>query len=231
MSVSIVIPAYNEYLNLTILIDEINKHLNDQLNYEILIIDDCSNDDTPILFKENFFNKLKYIRNSKNLGQSKSVLIGIKESKYNTIITIDADLQNNPKDILKLYNIYKASDEVKLVGGIRNKRQDNLTKIISSKIANKVRMLILNDNCRDTGCSLKVFDKKIFLSFPFFDGIHRFLPALFNGFNHKAAFVNVDHRLRKHGNSKYGTIDRLYRGIIDIIKVKKIIKNNNMNNE
>ena len=92
-------------------------------------------------------------------------------------------------------------------------------------------MLILNDNCIDTGCSLKVFDKKIFLSFPFFDGIHRFLPALFNGFNHKTAFVNVDHRLRKHGNSKYGTIDRLYRGIIDIIKVKKIIKKNNMNNE
>ena len=89
-----------------------------------------------------------------------------------------------------------------------------------------LKMAILNDNCRDTGCSLKVFDKKIFLSFPFFDGIHRFLPALFSGFNHKTTFVDVDHRSRKFGKSKYGTIDRLYRGVKDIIKVKKIIKNN-----
>ena len=82
-------------------------------------------------------------------------------------------------------------------------------------------LIILKDNCKDTGCSLKVFDKKIFLSFPYFDGIHRFLPALFKGYGYKTKFINVNHRKRKYGVSKYGTINRLFKGIRDIIKVKK----------
>ena len=99
-----------------------------------------------------------------------------------------------------------------------------LIKILSSKIANKIRSYILNDDCVDTGCSLKVFDRNIFLSFPFFDGIHRFLPALFKGYNKNTFFINVDHRPRIHGNSKYGTFGRLVRGIRDLITVAKIIK-------
>ena len=110
-----------------------------------------------------------------------------------------------------------------MVGGIRKKRQDSFIKILSSKIANYIRSKILNDNCKDTGCSLKVFSKNIFLEFPYFDGIHRFLPALFKGYGHKTDFINVNHRVRKYGKSKYGTIDRLFRGIRDIIKVKNII--------
>ena len=231
MSVSLVIPAYNEYLNLTILINEINSHLGTKLDYEIIIVDDCSNDDTDKLFKSNGFDNCNYLRNSKNLGQSYSILNGIKESTFNTIITLDADLQNNPNDILNLYSVYKKNDKIKLVGGIRYKRKDSLIKIISSKVANNVRRFILNDDCPDTGCSLKIFDKRIFLSFPFFDGIHRFLPALFKGFNYETKFILVDHRSRKYGNSKYGTIDRLFRGINDLFKVKKIIKNYNTSND
>ena len=99
-------------------------------------------------------------------------------------------------------------------------------KLISSKIANQFRSLILKDGCVDTGCSLKVFDKEIFLTFPFFDGIHRFLPSLFKGFGKNTLFIDVDHRPRISGISKYGTFDRLYKGILDIIRVKKIIRNN-----
>ena len=95
---------------------------------------------------------------------------------------------------------------------------------MSSRLANFIRKLILNDNCDDTGCSLKIFDRKTFLKIPFFDGLHRFLPALFSGLGKKTLFINVDHRSRVYGVSKYATIDRLLRGIRDLIKVKKILK-------
>jgi len=229
MSVSIVIPAYNEKDNLPILINEINKNLVNQIEYEIIIVDDCSNDSTKSIILEGNFKKCIYLRNEKNIGQSYSIIKGIKNSKFDIIITLDADLQNNPIDILKLYKIYISDKKIKLVGGIRNKRKDKYIKTISSKIANSIRKFLLNDNCNDTGCSLKVFDKNIFLTFPKFNGIHRFLPALYKGFNYDTIFVNVDHRSRIHGVSKYGTIDRMFKGIRDLIKVKLIINSKNKN--
>ena len=156
--------------------------------------------------------------------QSKSLLTGIKSANFNDIVTIDGDGQNNPKDILNLTNIYFLNQNLNLVGGIRKNRKDNFTKIISSKIANKVRGFILKDNCKDTGCSLKIFNKSVFLSFPFFDGIHRFLPALFAGYGKKMIFIDVDHRHRGSGVSKYDTFGRLFKGIRDIIKVVIILK-------
>ena len=231
MAASIIIPAYNEYSNLTILIEEINLALEGVIDFEIIIVDDCSSDNTQHLFIENKISNCKIITNKKNSGQSFSINKGVKNAKYETIITLDADLQNNPKDILDLYNIYISNSNLKLVGGIRAKRKDSFIKIISSKIANKIRMTVLQDQCPDTGCSLKVFDKKIFLSFPFFDGIHRFLPALFRGYNNETFFVNVDHRARKYGVSKYGTFKRLFRGIYDLIKVKKILNNYKINDQ
>ncbi len=103
--------------------------------------------------------------------------------------------------------------------------KDSVIKKISSKIANKVRKIILDDKCDDTGCSLKVFDKKTFIKLPEFQGLHRFLPALFNGFGCKTFFIPVDHRPRLHGKSKYGTFFRLYIGIVDMIRVFKFLKN------
>ena len=103
-------------------------------------------------------------------------------------------------------------------------RKDNLIKVLSSKVANYIRQLLLNDGCLDTGCSLKVFKKDIFLSFPYFDGMHRFLPALFKGYGHNTIFIEVNHRKRKYGISKYGTMNRLFKGIRDIIRIKKILK-------
>ena len=98
---------------------------------------------------------------------------------------MDGDGQNNPKDIAKLLNKYLSNKKIYLVSGIRNKRKDSFIKILTSIIANRFRMIILKDDCIDTGCSLKVFDKEVFLSFPFFDGIHRFLPSLFIGFGYE----------------------------------------------
>jgi len=111
-----------------------------------------------------------------------------------------------------------------LIGGIRANRKDTYFKILASKIANLIRASILKDECIDTGCSLKIFDRNIFLSFPYFDGIHRFLPALFKGYGKRTFFMNVDHRSRLYGTSKYGNFFRMFKGIRDLIKVLKIIK-------
>ena len=221
---SIVIPIFNESRNIETLLKEINKSLENFKKYEIILVDDASTDDTLEVINNINNKNIKIIINKNNQGQSFSIFEGIKNSSFEIIITIDGDGQNDPADIPKLYNFYLQNNDVKLVGGIRKNRKDSLTKIISSKIANYLRSKILKDGCKDTGCSLKVFDKKIFLSFPFFNGLHRFLPALFRGYGYKTAFFEVNHRKRNFGSSKYGTMNRLFVGIRDIIKVKKILK-------
>ena len=222
---SIVIPIFNELKNIQSLIDEINISLKSKYIYEIIFIDDCSTDGSSELLKKLYENKKIVLKNHNiNLGQSSCIKSGIEISNFDTIITIDGDGQNDPRDIHKLVELFFNSKLIKLVGGIRKKRKDNFYKIISSKIANHVRSFVLKDDCLDTGCSLKVFDKRIFLLFPFFEGIHRFLPALFKGFGYEITFIDVTHRPRINGVSKYGTLDRLFKGIIDIIRVKKIIK-------
>ena len=224
MRFSLVIPCYNEEKNIKVLFSEIYEALQNY-EYELIIVDDFSQDSSINAIKENNnFDNLKLIKNKKNEGQSFCIYEGIKSANYNVIVTLDADGQNNPFDIPNLLTIYQNNKNISLVGGIRKKRKDNLIKIISSKVANYIRQLIFNDKCSDTGCSLKVFDKKYFLMYPYFDGIHRFIPALFKGLNKTSLFVDVDHRPRMNGISKYGTVDRALKGFKDIFKVFKIIK-------
>ncbi len=228
MNFSIVIPIYNEELNILSLFNEI-LHLKDlnKYSFEVVFVNDSSRDNSlKILNKIQKENPsiVKILSNQKNLGQSFSILHGIKVSKYETIVTIDGDGQNNPKNLPLLLEKFFLNKNIKLVGGIRVNRKDSFIKIISSRLANNFRSFILQDNCKDTGCSLKVFDKKIFLQFPFFNGIHRFLPALFKGYGYNTLFVNVDHRKRNFGKSNYGTFKRLIYGIIDIIRVLQIIR-------
>ena len=218
---SIIVPIFNEKDNILVLIKQINSALKNYL-FEIIIVDDCSSDGTQKIFTKKIDNCI-FFRHKKNIGQSEAIRTGILIAKYNNIITIDGDLQNDPIDIPKLINAYSASNNLFLIGGIRSKRKDSYIKIISSKLANFFRQLILKDGCTDTGCGLKIFDKHIFLSIPFFNGIHRFLPALFKGFGYKTFFIEVTHRERFAGDSKYGTFDRLFKGIKDIYRVKKII--------
>jgi len=221
MIFSIIIPIYNESENICDLILEIETNL-DFNNYEIIVVNDCSTDKTSKILKKIKSSKLKIINLKERSGQSYAILTGIKNSSSSTIVTIDGDGQNDPKDISKLYHTYNKS-VYSLVGGIRISRKDNIIKILSSSIANKFRMMILKDGCLDTGCGLKIFNKEIFLSFKFFNGIHRFLPALFKGYGHNTFFVPVNHRPRIRGISKYGTLKRLIYGLKDIMYVKKLI--------
>ena len=223
---SIVIPIYNEAQNITKLVEEIFQSLDNYKNFEIIVVNDASEDNTiEITNRLQKKYNIVVINNKYNRGQSYSVLEGIRISKNEIIVTLDGDGQNNPSDIPNLLKYYVENKNIYLVGGIRQKGKDSIIKILSSKFANKVRSSILKDDCQDTGCSLKVFNREVFLEFPYFNGIHRFLPALFKGYNYKCFYIKVDHRMRKNGISKYGTFGRLYRGIIDIFRVKKIIKN------
>lgn len=221
---SIVIPLFNEEKNIVNLINEIRDKLFKYNNYEIILVNDASTDSTLKVIKNIKKENILILDNIINKGQSFSIKEGIKFSSNETIVTLDGDGQNDPGDINKLLNIYINNPDIKMVGGIRSKRKDSIIKVISSKLANYFRSRILNDGCKDTGCSLKVFNKNIFLEFPYFDGIHRFLPALFKGFGYKTFFVEVNHRKREFGVSKYGTLNRFFKGIRDIIKVNSIIK-------
>ena len=227
-NISIIIPVYNEAENIKSLYQEIINNITLDKNSEIIFINDGSNDQTnEILNNLQEKNLIKYTNHITRLGQSRAIYSGVKESKNDIIVTLDGDGQNDPKDILKLLNIFIKSGSIHLIGGIRKKRRDNYIKIFSSKIANSIRKFILNDGCNDTGCGLKIFYKDSFLKIPYFDGIHRFLPALFKGFGYNTYFHPVSHRARLKGNSKYGIIGRMLKGIYDIVRVKLIILKNN----
>lgn len=227
---SIIIPVYNESKNIISLLNEIKNTLkNKNIIFEVIIVDDCSIDESVKIIKEYMKTSigqlnLKLISNSANQGQSFSIKEGIKISTYDTVVTIDGDGQNNPNDINKLAQFYFLNENLSLVGGLRKNRQDSFIKKFSSKIANYIRKNILDDDCNDTGCSLKIFDKRIFVKFPYFSGLHRFIPALFKGYGCKTFFIDVDHRKRLKGVSKYGTFDRLFSGIRDLFVVIKIIR-------
>lgn len=227
MSFTVIIPFFNEEENIDKLLNEIINSINSYKNFQILLINDASFDKTIDhlqRIENNFPDFVKVINNKINIGQSYSLIKGISLSEYDTIITLDGDGQNNPADIPRLLKEY-IEGKYFLVGGLRLKRKDSKIKKLSSKLANKIRNKILQDDCVDTGCSLKVFSKKVFIKFPEFNGIHRFLPALFKGYGYKTKFIEVDHRHRVFGKSKYGTIDRLIKGVIDLIRVYLIIKN------
>ncbi len=222
---TLVIPVYNEEDNIVNLYSEIKNSLGENLLYNIVFVNDGSTDNSrTVLEALKKDPRVTSFENKKNLGQSYSIHKGIINSNNDTIITIDGDGQNDPSDIIRLLNLYNSNDNIKLVGGIRVNRKDTIIKKISSFIANKVRNFFLKDNCADTGCALKVFSKEVFIGFEFFDGLHRFLPSLFIGAGHKCKYVNVNHRYRVAGYSKYGVGNRLFRGISDMIKVKKMIK-------
>ena len=231
LNFSIIIPVYNEEKNIPILFNEIKNNLN-RNPYEIIFIDDCSSDKSVKKINDIIKNNLnvKLIKNKYNKGQSYCIYYGLKIAETSNIVTLDADLQNDPKDIDLLLSNYTNDRNLKLVSGIRKNRKDNFIKIFSSRIANKIRSLYLRDTCPDTGCSLKVFDKNVIMNFEFFDGIHRFIPSLYEASGYKVLYINVNHRYRKYGKSNYGISNRLFKGIRDLFKVKKIIKNNKNNN-
>ena len=219
-ALSVVVPVRNEQDNVESLIAEIDAALQPVIQHEIIYVDDGSTDATYSKLKslQGRYPQLRVVRHAKSCGQSTAVRTGVKFAIYDWVATLDGDGQNNPADIPKL--LAALHEGVELVGGNRRQsRRDTWIKRISSVIANTVRSNMLKDDTPDTGCGLKLFSRAAFLDLPYFDHMHRFLPALIKRRGGKVVSVHVGHRNREHGKSNYGTIDRLLVGIVDLFGV------------
>lgn len=224
MELSIVVPVHNETDNVRPLIEEIDDALGDSCDYEIVYVDDGSTDDTfeKLNTLQTEYPRLRVLRHRRCCGQSTALSTGVRAARGNVIATLDGDGQNNPADIPRLLAVWRelsANGAGAMVAGYRRKRKDTGWRRFSSKVANGVRGSLLKDNTPDTGCGLKVFSRQIFLALPYFDHMHRFLPALAQRAGGKVVSVEVDHRPRLRGKSKYGTWHRLWVGIWDLLGV------------
>ncbi len=225
MDLSIVIPVFNEAENIRILADEIRTALDGKYSYEVIFVDDCSSDDSRGVLGNlrTEFSQFRALRHKHNSGQSTAVRNGVLVANSEWIATLDGDGQNDPADIPAMMDMLRASagdEALQMVAGYRKKRQDSWLKKVSSRIANGVRSRLLGDATPDTGCGLKLFSRKAFLQLPYFDHMHRFLPALIQRHGGKTVSVEVNHRHRVMGVSKYGLHNRLWVGIIDIFGVR-----------
>jgi glycosyltransferase involved in cell wall biosynthesis len=217
---SMVIPAYNERENIAPLFDELRAVLaRVGRSYEIVAIDDGSRDGTAEwLVRESARDpRVVTVLLDGNHGQSAAIAAGLKRARGAVIVTLDADLQNDPADLPRLLAALETAD---VVSGVRARREDDWLRQVSSRIANSVRRTVLGDPLTDIGCSFKAYRRDALEGIPMFSGAHRFLPALCAFRGARLVEVALSHRPRRHGVSKYGVGNRLWRGLYDLIGVR-----------
>ena len=222
-SVSVVIPARDEQENIAGLVKEIHEVMSNDSAFEMVLVDDGSRDQTlqtALSTARALGCPIQAIRHECSIGQSGALQTGIRRALGNLIVTIDGDGQNDPNDIpalLKKAGTMKVADYC--VAGYRKNRKDTRWKRIQSRLANQVRNALLQDDVPDTGCGLKLFPKATFQRLPWFDHGHRFIPALVKGIGGQVEVVEVNHRHRKRGVSKYSAWNRAWAGIVDLAGV------------
>lgn len=231
MNVSVIVPVKNEAENVATLFHEIQNVLaaEKDLVYEIIFVDDGSTDRTKDILQELAAANvsLRILQHSSNCGQSTAVLTGVLHAIHDYIVVLDGDGQNNPADIPKMVSLFavaRPEDKLGLVIGNRVNRQDSFIRKISSRIANSVRAGLLNDSTPDSGCGLKMLPRSLFLRLPFFDHMHRFMPALVIRQGLVVKSIPITHRQRMAGTSKYGIHNRLWVGIIDLFGAMWLIR-------
>jgi dolichol-phosphate mannosyltransferase len=221
---SVVVPVLNEEENITPLILELKQVMKDQNAREVIFVDDHSTDDTSLILEKHRKNFLwlKVIRLSQQSGQSAALHYGVKGADSPLIVTLDGDGQNDPADIQHLvdtYHLVTRQSKHCLINGFRNQRKDSGWRRFSSSLANRVRRSLLKDDTPDSGCGIKAYSKETFLDLPAFNHMHRFLPALVCQRGGRVISVAVNHRPRSSGKSHYGTLDRLFAWIVDLVGV------------
>ena len=228
VDVSVVVPVYNEGENVAGLVAEIARALEGRA-YEMIFVDDCSRDDTTeVLHRLKATHpQLRVLRHAANAGQSRAVRSGVLAARAAVVATLDGDGQNDPADLPRLVDGLVRADappRLAMVGGRRAKRQDSAWKRFGSRFGNGVRKRLLNDQADDTGCGIKAFRRDAFLRLPYFDHLHRFLPALMLREGFEIAFEDVNHRPRAHGVSKYSNIGRLLASVSDLAGVMWLLR-------
>jgi len=228
MDLSVVIPARNEAPNVAPLVAEIRRALDGRVDYEIVYVDDGSRDPTVAEIRRSAaeFPRLRLLRHPDSCGQSMAILTGVKAARAGWIATLDADGQNDPADVPRLWEIARSAPASPplMIAGQRQKRRDTWSKRAASRAANAVRQALLSDGTPDTGCGLKLFPRDFFLELPRFDHMHRFLPALAMRQGGTVISVPVNHRPRERGQSNYGVFDRLWVGIADLLGVMWLMR-------
>jgi dolichol-phosphate mannosyltransferase len=223
LDLSVVIPVKNEAENLAPLIAEIHAALDGLVAFEIVYVDDGSTDDSVQRLKtiQAGDPTLRVARHARSCGQSTAVRTGVKAARGRWVATLDGDGQNDPADIPALWRMAQAAEPGRpaIFCGHRAKRRDTAIKRFSSRFANGLRSRLLGDATPDTGCGLKLFERTTFLDLPYFDHMHRYLPALVLRAGGTVVSVKVNHRPRERGKSNYGTIDRALVGIVDLFGV------------
>jgi dolichol-phosphate mannosyltransferase len=225
LELSVVVPVKDEAENAVPLLDEITAALRGKIEFEVIFIDDGSKDGTDkrLLAVRDKNPELRVLRHLANSGQSRGVRSGVLAARAPLIATLDGDGQNDPADIPGLLEAWRREQangpSLGLIAGQRRKREDSAMKKLASRVGNGVRQWLLADNTRDTGCGLKVFSREAFLRLPYFDHIHRFLPALMMREGYRVGHLDVSHRPRMRGVSKYGTWDRLLVSLSDLYGV------------
>ena len=224
---SVVVPVFNERDNVTPLVNEIIAALRGKVSFEIVYVDDQSKDDSFQVLKDLMTSvpELRVVQHLRQSGQSTAVRNGVKAARGQWIATLDGDGQNDPADIPKLIEARsKAAPEIKLFAGWRVNRKDTGSKRWASKIANSIRSSFLKDETPDTGCGIKLFERAVFMDLPYFDHMHRYLPALVKRAGFQSISVPVNHRERGSGVSKYNNIGRAWVGLKDLRGVAWLIK-------
>ena len=227
MSLSIVIPAKNEALNLPGLLAEIDQACAG-VDHEGIVVDDGSDDNTPALLARLMGERgnLRHLRHDRSGGQSAAVHSGVRAARGAIVCTLDADGQNPPENLPALFAplLAPGSDRIGIVAGQRVGRRDTLSKRLASRFANGLRGWLLQDGTRDTGCGLKAFRRDAFLALPYFDHMHRYLPALFTRDGWEVRHVDVTHRARQAGRSNYNNLQRGLVGAVDLFGVMWLIR-------
>ncbi len=226
-AVTVVVPVRNEAGNVGPLIEEIAAALAPCGRFEVVYVNDGSTDTTEaelaVLMRERPW--LRQLKHAASCGQSAAVRTGVAAARAPIVVTLDGDGQNDPKFLPALVAaLEQGGAGVGLVAGQRLGRKDTGFKRMQSRIANKVRNAVLKDGTRDTGCGLKAFRRDVFLSLPYFDALHRFLPALMRREGYQVAYVDVVDRSRRAGTSNYGLWDRLWVGILDLAGVWWLVR-------
>ena len=225
---SVVIPLNDELPNVRPLLEEIAAVLR-EIDYEVIAVDDGSTDGTlgELQRVAAEVGRVRVLRHEERRGQSTALYSGIRAASSELVATLDGDLQNDPRDVFALLERYFTEPDRQSVGlliGHRVRRRDSRTRRFASRFANGLRSRVLHDETPDTGCGIKVVRRSVFLELPYFDHMHRFLPALTQRAGYRVLSVPVHHRPRIHAKAHYGTLDRAWGGVVDLVGVAWLMR-------
>ena len=230
IDVSVVVPLYNEQDNVARLCAATHEALAGmRRTYEIVLVDDGSSDDTVAAAGAiaRSDSRVRLVVLARNAGQTAAMAAGMAHARGQYLVTMDGDLQNDPRDVFALLERFFTEPDRESIGlliGHRVRRRDSRTRRFASRFANGLRSRVLHDETPDTGCGIKVVRRSVFLELPYFDHMHRFLPALTQRAGYRVLSVPVHHRPRIHAKAHYGTLDRAWGGVVDLVGVAWLMR-------